>query len=303
MPTHNRSRMLKRAVASVMGQDCPRWELIIVDDGSTDDTGEVAASFRDARVRYFRTPNRMVAAARNTGVEHANGDYVCFLDDDDEYLPNHLCVCEDALRTRGYPDCLLYTLPYRESGGVRTPFSDFRSTPESPILIGYNPETPNVCVRTTILRDQKFNEELTMHEDAELWGRVAKRYPVVRVDEHTTVVHYHVEPRLTASSRAKYVGLERTYRHMKATQRARVKIPPSAFREKFREIYYGLALLDLEESWARVPKHLVRLFRYDPSFAFTRQYLGVVRRLIRLALRVPNSWRRITGGVAGPDPI
>jgi glycosyltransferase involved in cell wall biosynthesis len=86
MPTLNRAHLLPRAVASVFDQTHHDWELIIVDDGSTDDTADVVASFDDSRLVYLRLGDNVgVSRARNVGLDRASGDYVAFLDSDDEY--------------------------------------------------------------------------------------------------------------------------------------------------------------------------------------------------------------------------
>lgn len=101
LSTHNRAHLLARAIKSVLCQTVPTWELIVVDDGSTDGTGGVVQSFTDPRIQYLpRVRNRGVAAARNTGLSAARGDLVSFLDSDDEYLPMKLERQVEALAAR-----------------------------------------------------------------------------------------------------------------------------------------------------------------------------------------------------------
>lgn len=89
--TYNRAYLLPRAVNSVLNQTYQNFELIIVDDGSTDNTENVCRSFSDHRIRYHKqTPNRGVLAARNKAFDLATGDYVAILDDDDELVPQAL---------------------------------------------------------------------------------------------------------------------------------------------------------------------------------------------------------------------
>ncbi len=89
--TYNRARLLPRAVNSVFDQTYEDYELIIVDDCSTDSTPEIIQSFENPRVRSFRHEiNRGLSAARNTGIANARGEYIAFLDDDDECTPNRL---------------------------------------------------------------------------------------------------------------------------------------------------------------------------------------------------------------------
>jgi len=91
IPTYNRADVLPRAVDSVLGQTVADLELVVVDDGSTDDTADVLASYDDDRLRYVaHETNRGANVARNTGIEAAEGEYVAFLDSDDEWKPTKL---------------------------------------------------------------------------------------------------------------------------------------------------------------------------------------------------------------------
>ena len=90
VPTFNRSEILPRALQSVLSQSYTDFELLVVDDGSSDETETVAQSFTDPRLRYVRQENQGLSAARNFGVAHAKGEWVTFLDDDDQALPHWL---------------------------------------------------------------------------------------------------------------------------------------------------------------------------------------------------------------------
>ena len=89
IPTFNRAYLLGRAVESVLSQTYNNYEIIVVDDGSDDGTGEIIESF-NKRVRFFRIPHSGVSKARNTGIEKAKGDWISFLDSDDYWLPQKL---------------------------------------------------------------------------------------------------------------------------------------------------------------------------------------------------------------------
>jgi hypothetical protein len=89
MPTYNRADTIQRAIASIRAQSWSDWELIVVDDGSTDDTTSRLAGL-DSRIRLLRQENQGVTAARNTGLAAVKGELIAFLDSDDEWLPHHL---------------------------------------------------------------------------------------------------------------------------------------------------------------------------------------------------------------------
>ena len=107
IPTHNRSLLLKRAVESVLSQTFEDFELIVIDDHSTDDTASVVKSFTDHRMRYLTNQRTKGACgARNTGIFSAKGKWVAFLDDDDVWLPEKLkCQyeCDTKCGADGWP--------------------------------------------------------------------------------------------------------------------------------------------------------------------------------------------------------
>jgi glycosyltransferase involved in cell wall biosynthesis len=97
IPTYNRAHVILHAVQSVLAQTCPDFELIIVDDGSTDSTPNLVGSLSDSRVCYLRQRNRGRTFARNIGASLAQGSYLVFLDSDDEVLPTWLARLESAI--------------------------------------------------------------------------------------------------------------------------------------------------------------------------------------------------------------
>lgn len=110
IPLYNKEQYLRRAVESVLSQGAAVYEVIVVDDGSTDNGPAQLDSLGDSRVRLIRQPNGGVSAARNTGIEAATGEYVAFLDADDAWLPGFV----DELLTlmQLYPQASLYATSY-----------------------------------------------------------------------------------------------------------------------------------------------------------------------------------------------
>lgn len=93
IPTYNRANLIDRAIESVLAQTYEKWELILVDDGSTDNTEESIQKYlEDPRIKYVKKTNSGGAHSRNVGVENATGNYVTFLDSDDEALPDWLLL-------------------------------------------------------------------------------------------------------------------------------------------------------------------------------------------------------------------
>jgi glycosyltransferase involved in cell wall biosynthesis len=107
LPTYNRAAFLPEAFASICAQTWLDWELIIIDDGSTDNTEALTKKFQATipqRVVYRRYSNQGAYAARNLGLDHASGNYIAFFDSDDVWLPHHLRDCVEALETHAEVD-------------------------------------------------------------------------------------------------------------------------------------------------------------------------------------------------------
>lgn len=102
IPTYNHAHYLPQSLGSVLNQTYSARELVVVDDGSQDDTHEVVQNYDDGSIRYLCQRNRGLAAARNRGLSEAQGEFVAFLDADDRLLPDHLLVSVDALQK--HPD-------------------------------------------------------------------------------------------------------------------------------------------------------------------------------------------------------
>src|SRR5438128_1726139 len=109
IPTYNRAAFLPKTIQSVTAQAFTDWEIIIVDDGSTDDTKDVVEGIAESRLRYIFQQNAERSAARNNGIRQAKGKYICFLDSDDQYLQTHLQSIYDFLKEKEFPVAMVFT--------------------------------------------------------------------------------------------------------------------------------------------------------------------------------------------------
>jgi len=183
IPTRNRAAFLEAAVASVRQQTFRDWELIVVDDGSRDGTGEVVRRLSDRRVRALRfEASRGAAAARNAGLSRATGAFVAFLDDDDEWLPSKL-ERQIGLFLRSSPEVGLvygsYPVVDRKSGQqLRRKVAEERGDLSRGLLRrNFVGGMSSVVVRREGLdRVGGFDETLATFEDYDLFIRLSRHY-------------------------------------------------------------------------------------------------------------------------------
>jgi len=204
IPTYQRRELVKRAVASVLAQTYRDFELIVVDDGSTDGTGEALAPLADT-IRYHWQPNRGPAAARNAGLRLARGSIVAFLDSDRRWLPDHLAVVAEALLL--HPEAVLVsTCPMFRIGGRQLP-EDGRLVDHRAWLLGAEGSGFMTCTaaRTEDVRAVGgFDERLHAAEDSDLFVRLALRGPFVTLQRRTVLPQRTVG---SLSDRARRAGL------------------------------------------------------------------------------------------------
>ena len=160
---YNGAPTIERALASVFAQTYTDYEVIVVNDGSTDDTGAVLAHLSD-RIRLITQGNRGLSAARNAGVRASTGEYVAFLDDDDEWMPEKLARCVPVLEADR--DCaLVYTLALKVDPQGRPMGADARPDgAESPTMNEMLAHPWNVVPSQFVVRRDVFERAGGFHE-------------------------------------------------------------------------------------------------------------------------------------------
>ncbi len=185
IPTYNLATHLPEAIASVHTQQFPDVEIIVVDDGSTDDTAKVLEALTESGdLRWFRQNNAGAAAARNRGIQEARGGWIAFLDADDLWLPGKLAAQLQQLRE--HPEAVFSYTDVRlrsESNLERDLACGTDGQPLFLRLLGGNLfATPTVMIRRDCFEEiGLFNTELRTGEDWDMWMRLATHFAHVRV--------------------------------------------------------------------------------------------------------------------------
>lgn len=240
IPLYNKQKDIAATLQSVFAQTFADYEVIIVNDGSTDGSESEVLQFDDNRIVYIKTENRGVSQARNLGMEKARGEYIAFLDADDYWFPGHLETLQQLITK--YPKAGLYATNYRFAypNGilVDTDFSSLGSNFSGIVDNVFKHSLKNRLTWTSSVAVKRdvfgkvglFDTSITLGagEDTDMWIRIAIKYPVVFTTKVTA--HYN----LAGSNRIS---------HAKTLQRSFAKL--DRFREEEKNDPHLKKYLDL----------------------------------------------------------
>lgn len=203
IPAYNNGTYLRRSINSALNQTRAADEIIVIDDGSTDNTSDIAHEFSD-QIRYIHQENAGASAARNTGIQAATGNWIAFLDADDEWLPHHLQTQTDLLAknphlvwtTGNYKKCLCWenrqadNLPLEKIQKVlcdREYIEDYLiSYPQ-----GFTGHTDTMVIqRQALLEAGLFTVGQKRANDLDLWWRIAYRWPQIGFVAEPLAIHH-----------------------------------------------------------------------------------------------------------------
>lgn len=210
IPLYNKRRYIARAIDSVLAQTWAAFELIVVDDGSTDGSGDIVASMRDARIRLIRQVNAGESAARNRGIAEAAHSHIAFLDADDAWAENHLATL--AALIADCPEAGLYCAGYQmaePNGKLKRPHwimvprrgfvsRYFYSVSKGDLIA----TSSSVCIPALVLQDVgAFSVGDRLGADQDMWARIALRYAIAVDSTVTTTYFRDANDRVCASER------------------------------------------------------------------------------------------------------
>lgn len=214
-PFYNAETFLKEAIDSVLAQTHENWELLLVNDGSTDKSKAMVKTFDDSRIRYFEQENKGVSAARNVALNEMKGDFFCFLDADDQ-------LTENSLRSRllifakdekiGFVDGGVRCMNYESQDVVRSYLPSFVGNPlkelcmlRSSCFFG-----PSWMIKKEVVGMTRFSEGMTHSEDLDFYIQLAFRHQVRYMYAFTdeVILHYRVSK---TSAMNNLSGLEKGY--------------------------------------------------------------------------------------------
>lgn len=207
IPLYNKVDTISRSIKSVLNQTYSNFELIIIDDGSIDGSGEIVSQFNDSRIRFYSQKNSGLPATRNRGIQLSSSELITFLDADDEWLPSFL---ETVLKLYSeYPSCGIYATGYklcrnRRSHTVRSSLIHDTFTGIIPSYFKVAPHNP-FCAITVLIPKHTFetvgyfNPQSRMAEDIEMWTKIAMKFPICYTAKPCALYHTDGANQMTKS--------------------------------------------------------------------------------------------------------
>ncbi|HZW62183.1 MAG TPA: glycosyltransferase family 2 protein [Flavobacteriaceae bacterium] len=210
IPLYNKENYIEKTLHSVLNQAFQDFEVIVVNDGSTDKSPEKVRAFKDSRIRLISIENSGVSHARNTGILEAKADFIAFLDADDLWEKNHL---KDLLQLiQNFPNCGLYATAYVKKSGERFLECKFKDIPkgfewsgivqnyfESSIYNSIAWASAVAIPKNTFETIGLFDDTITLGagEDTDMWIRIALKHPIAFSNKVSAIHNLHAENRLS----------------------------------------------------------------------------------------------------------
>lgn len=304
--TYNRERFIGETIESILGQSYQNFEILVVDDGSTDGTEALIKLVHDERIRYHYQPNQGQTSAMNTGVRMAIGEYLAILDSDDLWLPEILRTALEHLESD--PSAGMFygrASSIDEFGNPLAPILGcplkYRDEPMKSLLYGDCVSPATIVIRRSCFdRIGLFDEELNGSEDWEMWIRIARYYKLIFYPQEVAKYRFH---------KANYTGTPANFRGIIS---ARVRVLDKVFSDPtlpeealsirtlaYRNVYVDVGLRAFTvRDWDDALHYFSRAVRIssDPAFTVMRiVYLFMFHRVIS-----KTTWtsRAITWAVA-----
>jgi len=296
IPTYNRAQLVNRAMQSVLNQTYEDFELIVVDDCSTDNTPEVVSNIGDKRIKYVRhTTNKGASASRNTGIRAARGELIGFLDSDDEWLPEKLQKQVNRFDSASVNVGLVYggyvVVDDDTNTVVKEVYPDKRGYVFKDVLKMAGPTNP----LTPLVRKECFDkvgffdEDMRFGEDWEMWVRISQHYEFDFVSG--SVGKYHVSRhQITRDSVSALEGLSK----FRAKHHQILLENPAIFAHHLK--WVGQRYLVDHNDYAKARSYLVQAVRVNPleahlyihllaTYAVPRFYRAILKTGFMFCLR------------------
>lgn len=294
IPSYNRAQWVVKAIQSVLCQNYTNFEIVVVDDGSTDDTEEVIRALNHSAIRYFKTHNRERGAARNYGVAQSKGDYILFNDSDDILYNHCLGLAAKYIEDNNKPPVFSLAFEIKDVDGKVIEDTSLVKNINERLLVGNPLACFNVVLRRDIAQLFLFNEDRVMagFEDWELWLRLSARFHIPQIktisglmpDHEGRSSHQHTD-------KTKLIkGVETFMDNVLADSQVRL-----VYGKKlrfFKSACYSFISLHLAISQQHPKDALIYLFKslkYNPLFIVENRFGAIFKHLVLRRIADPKA--------------
>jgi glycosyltransferase involved in cell wall biosynthesis len=284
IPTYNRASFIIRTIESVLSQSYRNFEIIVIDDGSTDDTAAVMATVSDKRVHYVQRKNAERGAARNAGASLAKGEFVNFVDSDDLLYDNHLATAHAAIQ--GTPTIDVFHIGYdvKDTDGNHLRDSSNVSDINKQVISGNLLSCNGVFIRRTVALENPFCEDraLASIEDWELWIRLASKYNFIHIPTITSTVINHEGRSVMSVNTAKIKAKTNLFINLVSEN----KIVASHYGNTVKQAiasaltYTALHLAIAKSNRSEIVRYTIDGLKANPGEIFRKRFLVILKLLV-----------------------
>ena len=270
IPLYNKEKSIRSTIESVLNQTYPGFELIVVNDGSTDNSISVVKQFNDERIKLFDKANGGVSSARNYGVEKSSYELIAFLDADDLWLPQALE--EFSFLINQFPEAELYATGF-SIDEKNIPHADRRFLVDNyhyhSVLSYIKKGSPLMITGCVAMKKNRFlavggyNERFSRGEDLDLWKRLTDRYTLAKSEVVTMIYRQDIENRVSFKDEADKTKLYNQYPEHK-----------NKVTNKYEKVLYGLMAL------GDIRYYLTHLRGLNELFKLTYYFDWIIQALI-----------------------
>lgn len=285
IPTYNRADFIKKSMESVLNQTYPYFELIVVDDGSTDNTEEVVKSIADTRVQYYKKKNEERGAARNYGFSKSSGDYIVFFDSDDLLYPHHLKSAYDLILKNAHPKWFHLGYEIKSDNNQLLKIENaIRINPNLDLIKGNFLSCNAVFLSADIAKKFPFNQDRNMAalEDWDLWLRIASKYKIILSDQITSSIINHTNRSVLITDKSK---LEKRFEVFLNNILSNESIT-NFYRGHIHLLkcscytYISLHIALTKKDKKTAINYLLKGINSNPLFLFERRFLAIIKHLL-----------------------
>ena len=286
IPTYNRAYFITKTIESVLNQTCSSFELIIVDDGSSDSTEKVVGGIKDKRIKYHKKNNAERAAARNFGVSKAKGDYITFLDSDDLLYPKYLEEANLFIETNNEINIFHQLFEVRNNSDKLIQSADYSNSNVFKSLIkkGNFMACQGMFLKADFAKSNLFIEDknLAGSEDYELWLRISTTTNIVINPVVTSALIDHSERSVTNINIAKLISRKELMLHYLLSNNL-INKKLLKFKNLLKTGAYSYISLHIalsKQSKKIALKYLFKALKPSPMFIFKRRFFAIIKHLI-----------------------